>query len=239
MEEEALLEAGRRAAGRRARPRRRGPRTTVTALRAGPPAAPTAARRARDAGATRRRPAGAPPRTCSASKGYERTTTREIGEAAGVDPALIARYFGSKADLYLAAVAADRLDDDEVDGGTTGPTRPSTTWPRWSRWCCAGPPGAARARSSRPWCATTPRRRSATRPRPAWCGAWSSPWPPATQAAGPDRPALRAQVAVAAVLGVSLGRSLGWFDELHAADPDELAGAGGRRPGGHPRRSAG
>jgi hypothetical protein len=35
---------------------------------------------------------------------------------------------------------------------------------------------------------------------------------------------LRAQVAVAAVLGVGLGRSLGWFDELHAADPGDLAG---------------
>jgi len=42
-------------------------------------------------------------------------------------------------------------------------------------------------------------------------------------AAGADRPALRAQVAVAAVLGTSLGRSLGWFEELHGADPDELA----------------
>ena len=39
---------------------------------------------------------------------------------------------------------------------------------------------------------------------------------------GADRPALRAQVAVAALLGVGLGRSLGWFDELHATDPDDL-----------------
>ena len=44
------------------------------------------------------------------------------------------------------------------------------------------------------------------------------------EAAGLDRPTLRAQVAVAALLGVGLGRSLGWFDELHAADPAELAG---------------
>jgi hypothetical protein len=44
------------------------------------------------------------------------------------------------------------------------------------------------------------------------------------RAAGLDRPTLRAQVAVAAVLGVGLGRSLGWFDELYAADPGDLAG---------------
>ncbi len=38
--------------------------------------------------------------------GYERATTREIGERAGVDPALIARYFGSKESLFIAAIAA-------------------------------------------------------------------------------------------------------------------------------------
>ena len=38
-------------------------------------------------------------------QGFEGTTIREIGERAGVDAALIARYFGSKADLYIAAVA--------------------------------------------------------------------------------------------------------------------------------------
>jgi AcrR family transcriptional regulator len=39
------------------------------------------------------------------ARGYERATIREIGERAGVDPALIARYFGGKEGLYLAAVS--------------------------------------------------------------------------------------------------------------------------------------
>jgi AcrR family transcriptional regulator len=47
--------------------------------------------------------------------GFERTTVREIGERAGVDAALIARYFGSKADLYVAAVIAERMDDGPLD----------------------------------------------------------------------------------------------------------------------------
>src|SRR3954468_14196970 len=38
-------------------------------------------------------------------RGYERTTVREIGERAGVDAALIARYFGGKEGLYLASLA--------------------------------------------------------------------------------------------------------------------------------------
>ena len=42
-------------------------------------------------------------RTLFGQRGFEGTTIREIGEQAGVDAALIARQFGSKADLYIAA----------------------------------------------------------------------------------------------------------------------------------------
>src|SRR5215475_5339964 len=48
--------------------------------------------------------------------GYERATTREIGERAGVDPALIARYFESKEGLFLAAIAEPAEGEEEVDG---------------------------------------------------------------------------------------------------------------------------
>lgn len=37
--------------------------------------------------------------------GYERATTREIAARAGVDAALIARYFGSKESLFIASIA--------------------------------------------------------------------------------------------------------------------------------------
>jgi AcrR family transcriptional regulator len=37
-------------------------------------------------------------------RGYGAATVRDIGERAGVDPALIARYFGGKEGLYLAAL---------------------------------------------------------------------------------------------------------------------------------------
>ncbi|HEY2673113.1 MAG TPA: TetR family transcriptional regulator [Rugosimonospora sp.] len=42
-----------------------------------------------------------------AERGYEGTTVRDIGHRAGVDPAMIARYFGGKAQLYLAALRRD------------------------------------------------------------------------------------------------------------------------------------
>src|SRR6202042_3088939 len=49
-------------------------------------------------------------RTLFGQQGFEGTTIREIGERAGVDAALIARYFGSKAYLYIAAVVAEDAD---------------------------------------------------------------------------------------------------------------------------------
>jgi hypothetical protein len=42
------------------------------------------------------------------------------------------------------------------------------------------------------------------------------------KAQGVDRPELRAQVAVAALIGISLGRSLGWFEEIRSVPRDEL-----------------
>ncbi|TCJ21308.1 TetR/AcrR family transcriptional regulator [Nocardioides jejuensis] len=61
------------------------------------------ARRARDAQDTRARLLAAA-RTLFAERGYEGATVREIGQAADADPALIARYFGSKAALYVESL---------------------------------------------------------------------------------------------------------------------------------------
>jgi hypothetical protein len=41
-------------------------------------------------------------------------------------------------------------------------------------------------------------------------------------AQGVDRPQLRAQVAVSALVGISVGRSLGWFEEIRSVPRDEL-----------------
>jgi AcrR family transcriptional regulator len=74
----------------------------------------TAARRPHDAEASRRALLGAA-RAVFDEVGYDRATTREIGERAGVDPALIARYFDSKEGLFIAAIAAGSAEDDEID----------------------------------------------------------------------------------------------------------------------------
>ena len=156
-------------------------------------------------------------------KGYERTTTREIGEAAGVDPALISRYFGSKADLYLAAVATERLDDDEVGA----PGRADAPFDDLAqvvevvlRRTARQGPGPILQALVRDDASAEIRAAATARLERRMVGPIALDY----EAAGLDRPTLRAQVAVAALLGVVLGRSLGWFDELHVADPADLAG---------------
>jgi AcrR family transcriptional regulator len=67
--------------------------------------------RRRDAAATRQDLLDAA-RDLFGASGFEGTSLRDIGERAGVDASLIARYFGNKVDLYIAALEADRLDSD-------------------------------------------------------------------------------------------------------------------------------
>ena len=65
------------------------------------------------------RPTGAPPNRAAilaaarglfAERGYERTTVRAIAAAAGVDPALVHHYFGSKDQLLRAALTVGTMD---------------------------------------------------------------------------------------------------------------------------------
>ncbi|MFE0579402.1 MULTISPECIES: TetR family transcriptional regulator [unclassified Streptomyces] len=47
-----------------------------------------------------------------AAQGYERTTIRAVASDAGIDPSMVMRYFGSKEQLFGAALAVDlRLPD--------------------------------------------------------------------------------------------------------------------------------
>ncbi len=186
------------------------------------PATPPGPRRPRNAAATRQALLEAA-RELFGHKGYERTTTREIGEAAGADPSLIARYFGSKAGLHLAVMITDQLDDEDV----AGPRRLGAPLDDLAHVVEAvlrrtarrgpGPVLQALVRDD-----TTGEIRAAATAQ--LVRHLVEPVADQYAAAGLDRPTLRAQVAVAAVIGVGLGRSQGWFEELHTADPDDLAG---------------
>ena len=79
-------------------------------MSAGPIKASSQASRPRDAAASKRALLGAA-QSLFGQRGFEATTIRDIGDQAGVDAALIARYYGSKADLYIAAVVAEGQGD--------------------------------------------------------------------------------------------------------------------------------
>jgi AcrR family transcriptional regulator len=61
---------------------------------------------ARDSRATRERLIAAA-REAFSERGFERSTVREIASTAGVNPALINRYFGGKEQLFAEAVSID------------------------------------------------------------------------------------------------------------------------------------
>ena len=46
-------------------------------------------------------------RDCFASEGYEKATIRAVARAAGIDPAMVMRYYGNKAGLFAAASEFD------------------------------------------------------------------------------------------------------------------------------------
>ena len=70
------------------------------------------------AGPGRRTPAptsSRPRASLFAEQGFRRTTIRAVAGAAGVDPALVHHYFGSKDDLFVAALALP-VDPRQVIG---------------------------------------------------------------------------------------------------------------------------
>ncbi|GAA2458662.1 TetR/AcrR family transcriptional regulator [Streptomyces macrosporus] len=148
-----------------------------------------------------------------AEKGFDRSTVREIGERAGVDPALIARYFGGKTQLYIAALRAERGDTvradlldpeyllellERVDRRGPGPLLRAVVQPH------ADPEAQDAARATLYARLVEPLRERFARE-------------------GRDRPELRAEIVVAAFVGVLLGRRSGVFDGLARVGSDDLA----------------
>lgn len=55
-----------------------------------------------------------------AAKGFDRTTIRAVAASAGVDPALVMQYFGSKRGLFTQAVQAPSSAPRTSEGGEAG-----------------------------------------------------------------------------------------------------------------------
>jgi len=61
-------------------------------------------------------------RTAFAERGFDATSIRVIAADAGVDPALVHHYFGSKDKLFLAAIEAPADPDELLPGVLAGET---------------------------------------------------------------------------------------------------------------------
>jgi AcrR family transcriptional regulator len=146
--------------------------------------------------------------------GFESTTIRQIGERAGVDHALIARYFGSKADLYIAALVSEARGDQppavwegvrdmaegllsRVDENGLGPVMQALIRSDTSSEIRQAAQDHMARRLVDPIRADAARREV-------------------------DDAPLQSEVMAAALIGVSLGRALGWFETLAAAPRAQL-----------------
>jgi AcrR family transcriptional regulator len=171
---------------------------------------PTSAPRRRDAGNTRDRLLQAATELF-ADRGFDRATVRDIGERAGVDPALIARYFGGKTELYIETLRA-RGDANPAD--LLQPERLSQLLDRAGRQH----PGPILQAAVQVHDETVAQAAAMAELRSRLI----QPLYERFVRDGVSQPALRAEVVSAAFVGISLARSVGALHELAGADADEL-----------------
>lgn len=166
-------------------------------------------RRAHDAAATRRALLDAAVALFD-ERGYETTTVREIGERAGVDPALIARYFDGKEGLYLASLA-------HADHAPLPPGLHAALGAMLDRAEAPGRSPVPRAMVSPSL--TAPMRE---RLRAVIGDRVLAPLTAELADGGADDAALRAELLVALAMGVALVRESGTLPALAAASIPEL-----------------
>jgi AcrR family transcriptional regulator len=146
--------------------------------------------------------------------GYDRATTREIGERAGVDPALIARYFDSKEGLFLAAIA-------EADGEEVPDHAPEELFAFLiERWDERGHSPISRALAS-PALTDDVRERVRSLVRERMLGDLAAE----LRERGAPEPDLRAELLVALAVGVAMTRANGTLEGLAVAPRDDILAA--------------
>lgn len=149
-----------------------------------------------------------------AERGFDHTTTREIGERAGVDAALIARYFGGKTQLYLAALEAE--SGEGAPAGLLDEDRLRALLGRSTR---RGPGPVVRAALV---AHTDPALQDAAHAQ--LYERLVDPTRHRFAEEGVPDPELRAELAVAALAGILLARHTGALGTLATAEPEKLFG---------------
>lgn len=167
-------------------------------------------RRRRDAAGTRQALLEAARRLFD-ERGFAATTVRDLAECAGVDAALIPRYFGSKAGLYLSAL---RADADEVHEDLLTSERLAALLDRLRR----GGPGPVLAAATGHDDDPEVQRAAAEQLQARLVIPLRRRW----ETAGAADAALRAELVTAAFTGIVLGRGAAALPALAAADDATL-----------------
>ncbi|NUR90389.1 MAG: TetR/AcrR family transcriptional regulator [Nonomuraea sp.] len=149
-----------------------------------------------------------------AAEGYERATIRAIAADAGIDPSMVIRYFGSKADLYAAASAID-LSVPELTPGQAAREYAEAMVERWEKGDNAAEAVLLRTAPTHP--------ESAQRVQEIF----DTQIVPALRAALPGDPDVerRAALVLSQTLGLVYVRYLLRIEPLASMDPAEVAAA--------------
>lgn len=179
----------------------------------GPSAGAAAKRgRGRDATATRGAILGAARRAFT-NQAYDQVGLREIAAEAGIDPALVIRYFGSKEGLFAAAVGQKFDLSDVFDGETT------SLGERLARYVLMKPADADHFDPMLAMLRSAPGDEPGRLIRAAIDDGFVGPL--AVRLDGPDR-AIRAGMIGAVLIGVLISRSVVRSQALTEASPEAV-----------------
>lgn len=169
---------------------------------------------------TREEIAGAA-RRLFAERGYDRASVRAIAAEAGVDPALVGHFFGSKERLFLAVVALPFRTEDVVARLTAGD--PGSAGERLAEFVLGileDPAGRARITAMVRAAASEPRAAEALRHIIT-----RQVLGPVARALGAEDAELRASLAGSQVVGLVMARYVVGVEPLASRPPDEVAAA--------------
>jgi AcrR family transcriptional regulator len=147
------------------------------------------------------------------ARGFDRTTMREIGDLAGVDPTMIARYFGGKVQLFVAVLRAEGAA--ESLGDLSDPDRLGSLLDRIE---LQGGPGPILQAAIRPYGDPAAQEAACLELDHRIVG----PLRERFVREGDEQAELRAELLTAAFIGVILGRHSGAFEHLAEASTAEL-----------------
>ena len=156
-----------------------------------------------------------------AEQGYDRTSLRRVAATAGVDPALVTHYFGSKQRLFVAVVGppvGPALVVAQVVEGDR--SRAGERLARFVLGVLEDPAGRARVTGLVRAAASEPEAAALLRDTVA-----RDLYGPITRALGGDEPELRANLLGSQIVGLVMARCVVGFEPLASAPPEEVVRA--------------